>query len=72
MIVLFKLWMIDPSEFGDHVVIDLCAKSFLLVGSKGEENLIECDTTDEFMGVLKVCKEYLKADQIEYADLSLK
>lgn len=49
MIVLFKLWMIDPSEFVDHVVIDLCAKSFLLVGSKEEENLIECDTTDEFM-----------------------
>ena len=72
MIVLFKLWMIDPSEFVDHVVIDLCAKSFLLVGSKKEENLIECDTTDEFMGVLKVCKEYLKTDQIEYADYHLR
>ena len=72
MIVLFKLWMIEPSEFIDRVVIDLCAKSFLLVGSNKHENLIECDTTDEFMGVLKVCKEYLKTEQIEYADLSLK
>jgi len=64
--------MVDPSEFVDRVVIDLCAKSFLLIGSMKEENLIECDTTDEFMGVLKVCKEYLKTEQIEYADLSLK
>ena len=63
--------MIDPSEFVDHVVIDLCAKSFLLVGSKEEENLIECDTTDEFMGVLKVCNEYLPPDRIRYANLSL-
>lgn len=72
MIVLFKLWMIDPTEFVDRVIIDLCAKSFLLLGSEEDEKLIQCDTTDEFMGVLKVCNEYLKADQIEYADLSLK
>tara|TARA_B000000557_G_C20529080_1_gene339804 strand:+ start:171 stop:365 length:195 start_codon:yes stop_codon:yes gene_type:complete len=64
--------MIDPTEFVDRVVIDLCAKSFLLIGSEDDKKLIQCDTTDEFMGVLKVCNEYLKPDEIEYADLTLK
>ena len=70
MLVLHRTRMND--EFIDHVIIDICAKSFKLLGSETDEKLIQCDTTDEFMGVLKVCKEYLKTEQIEYADLSLK
>ena len=53
-------------EFIDHVIIDICAKSFKLLGSETDEKLIQCDTTDEFMGVLKVCNEYLPPDRIRY------
>ena len=63
--------MKDPNEFVDRVIIDLCAKTFLLLGSESDEKLIQCDNTDEFLGVLKVCKELLPTDKIEYADLSL-
>ena len=58
-------------EFIDHVIIDICAKSFKLLGSETDEKLIQWDTTDEFMGVLKVCNEYLPPDRIRYANLSL-
>ena len=70
MLVLWKTWMIDRILI-DHVIIDICAKSFKLLGSETDEKLIECDTTDEFMGVLKVCNEYLPPDRIRYANLSL-
>ena len=69
MLVLWKTWMND--EFIDHVIIDICAKSFKLLGSETDEKLIQCDTTDEFMGVLKVCNEYLPPDRIRNANLSL-
>ena len=49
--------MEDPNEFVDRVIIDLCSKTFLLLGSESDEKLIACDNTDEFLGVLKVCKE---------------
>tara|TARA_B100000902_G_C26722065_1_gene627125 strand:- start:290 stop:493 length:204 start_codon:yes stop_codon:yes gene_type:complete len=62
----------DDNELVDRVIIDLCAKSFKLLGNGCDENLIQCETTDEFMGVLKVCKEYIVPSRIEYADLSLK
>ncbi len=58
-------------EFIDLVIIDICAKSFKLLGSETDEKLIQCETTDEFMGVLKVCNEYLSPDRIKYANLSL-
>ena len=38
-------------EFIDLVIIDICAKSFKLLGSETDEKLIQCETTDEFMGV---------------------
>ena len=56
----------------EGVVIDVCTRSFLLLSDNGEERWIECNTTEEFMNVMKVCTSRLKNDQIEYADLAVR
>ncbi len=53
------------------VVIDVCTRSFLLLSDEGDEKMVECDTTEQFMSVLEVCTSRLNDDQIEYADLAI-
>ena len=54
------------------VVIDVCTRSFLLLSDNGDEKMVECETTEQFMNVLEVCTDNLNDDQIEYADLAIK
>ena len=35
------------------VVIDVCSRTFLLLSDKGDEKVIECETAEQFMNVLK-------------------
>jgi len=57
--------------FVSGVVIDVCTRNFLLLSDKGDEQLVECDTTTQFMNVLELCTSHLNDDQIEYADVAL-
>lgn len=57
--------------FVSGVVIDVCTRTFLLLSDKGDEQLVECDTTAQFMNVLELCTSHLNDDQIEYADVAL-
>ena len=56
-------------EYVESIVIDICSRSFLLMSDQGDEKIVECDTTDEFMSVLDVVTANLNDDQIEYAEL---
>jgi len=58
-------------EFVEGIVIDICSRSFLLTSDQGDEKIVECDTTDEFMSVLDVVTANLNDDQIEYAELAI-
>ena len=58
-------------EFVEGIVIDICSRSFLLMSDQGDEKIVECDTTDEFMSVLDVVTANLNDDQIEYAELAV-
>ena len=51
------------------VEIDVCSRSFILLSENGDERLIACETTDEFMRVLRVCDQLLSPDQIIYKEL---
>jgi len=57
--------------FVQGVVIDVCSRSFLLLSDQGDEKMVECETTEQFMNVLEVCTSHLNDDQIEYADLAI-
>ena len=53
------------------IVIDVCTRSFLLLGDEGNERMVECDTVEEFMNVLDFATAFLEPDQIEYAELAV-
>jgi len=57
--------------FVQGVVIDVCTRTFLLISDQGDEKMVECETTEQFMNVLEVCTSHLNEDQIEYADLAI-
>ena len=59
-------------EFLETVVVDICAKTFLLKSDCGDKKRVTCEDTDQFMRVLKVCTDKLDESQIQYADLSTK
>ena len=51
------------------VEIDVCSRSFVLLSENGEERLIACETTDEFLRVLRVCDQLLPPESIIYKEL---
>ena len=57
-------------DFVLNVEIDICSRSFILVSENGDERLIACQTTDEFMRVLRVCDQLLPPDAIIYKELA--
>lgn len=52
------------------VEIDVCSRSFTLLSENGSERLINCETTDEFMRVLRVCDQLLPPEAIIYKELT--
>ena len=55
-------------DFVLNVLVDLCSRSFYLI-SESDTREIKCDTTDEFMRVLRVCDELLPPNAIIYKEL---
>ena len=48
-------------------VVDTSGRKFNLYSENGDEKIIECETIDEFMGVLEFCREILDDDVLAYA-----
>ena len=63
--------MSSTQECVQGIVIDVCARTFLLLSDQGGERLVECDTIQEFMNVLEVVTANLDQEQIKYADLAI-
>ncbi|OUW79875.1 MAG: hypothetical protein CBD74_09750 [Saprospirales bacterium TMED214] len=49
-------------------VVDPSQKSFRLYSDLGEERVVECDTIDEFLSVLEVCRTNLGDDTLAYVN----
>ena len=60
----------DMDDFVLLVEIDVCSRSFVLLSENGDERLICCETTDEFMRILRVCDQLLPPDAIIYKELA--
>ena len=58
-------------DFVFEVVVDICARTFMLKSDGGDNKIIACDNTDEFMRVLDVCDKMLEPEMIVYAVLAL-
>ena len=58
-------------DFVFEVVVDICARTFMLKSDGGDNKIIACDNTDEFMRVLEVCDKMLEPEMVVYADLAL-
>ena len=58
-------------DFINRTIIDVCNRSFLLISDDGEERLITCETTEQFMDVLEVVTNQADPDLIEYTDLAI-
>ena len=58
-------------DFVHEVIVDICAKTFKLKSSDGNNKIIACENSDEFMRVLVVCDQMLEPHMIKYADLVL-
>ena len=58
-------------DFVYEVIVDICARTFKLKSDKGDNKIIACDNTEEFMRVLDVCDKMLDPEMIVYADLTL-
>ncbi len=58
-------------EFIYEVEVDICAKTFKLKSDKGDNKIIVCEDTDEFIRVLEVCDKMLEPGMIVYKELAL-
>ena len=54
-----------------EVVVDICSRTFKLKSETGNDKIIACEDTDEFMRVLEVCDQMLESHMIKYAELAL-
>ena len=58
-------------DFVFEVVVDICAKTFKLKSDNGDDKIIACENTEEFMRVLDVCDKMLEPEMIVYAELAI-
>ena len=58
-------------DFVYEVIVDICAKTFKLKSSDGDNKIIACEDSAEFMRVLQVCDQMLEPHMIKYAELTL-
>ena len=56
-------------DFVYEVIVDICAKTFKLKSSDGDNKIIACDDSAEFIRVLQVCDQMLEPHMIKYACL---
>ena len=58
-------------DFVFEVVVDICARTFKLKSDGGDNKIIACDNTEEFMRVMEVCDQMLEPHMIKYAELAI-
>lgn len=54
-------------EVLSKVVADIENLSFYLYSSEGDSKTVECESAEQFLSVLTVCKNQCKHDELSYA-----
>ncbi len=55
-------------EFLTRCVVDTLGRKFYLYSSDGNEQVVECETVDQFMNVLEVVRNQVDEDMLAYSD----
>ena len=58
----------DQDEYLVRCVVNTTARTFNLYSNLGEERIVNCNNTQEFMNVLSVVRGTLPEDTLVYAD----
>ena len=58
-------------DFVYECIVDICARTFKLKSSDGNNKIIACEDYQEFMRVVEVCDQMLESHMIKYAELAL-
>ena len=53
-------------------IVDICSRSFKIVSDEGYIQLVQCESIEEFMGVLEVCQEFMDEDMLVYSEIITK
>jgi len=57
----------DEEEYLTRCVVDTNSRRFYLYSSEGETQIVNCETPDQFMEILEVCREFL-TDELVYTE----
>ena len=54
-------------DYLTRCVVDPVKRKFYLYSEQGDEKIVDCETIDQFMGVLELCRAVLDEDTLAYA-----
>mgnify|MGYP001334310753 CR=1 len=55
-------------DYLTRCVVDPVARKFYLYSEQGDEKVVDCETVEQFMDVLEVCRGVLDEETLAYAD----
>jgi|TARA_B100000475_G_C14864996_1_gene259283 hypothetical protein len=55
------------NENVSNILIDVCKRTVIVLGNEGDTRLVECETINEFMNVLKIVEKYIDPEMVLYA-----
>ena len=55
-------------EYLSRCVVDPMKRKIFLYSSEGDEKVVSCETMDQFMYLLEMCRNNLDEDTLAYAD----
>jgi|TARA_R100001460_G_scaffold100809_1_gene144555 hypothetical protein len=56
------------NDYLTRCVVDPVARKFFLYSNEGEERVVDCETVEQFMSVLELCRDNLDEDTLAYAN----
>ena len=54
-------------EYLSRCVVDPMKRKIFLYSSEGDEKVVSCETMDQFMNLLEMCRNNLDEDTLAYA-----
>ena len=55
-------------EYLSRCVVDPMKRKIFLYSSEGDEKVVNCETMDQFMNLLEMCRNNLDEDTLAYAN----
>ena len=65
--MLWRLKNLDDDAWLTRCVVDTTARTFYLYSSDGENRTVTCETTEQFIDVLNLCRSML-SDELVYTE----